>query len=58
MNFFSLTGRLCFGGKRFDGANVIFSVYFILKGHDTHINFLRLLFMVGMIFPLMQEHII
>ena len=54
--FFSLTGRLCSGGKRFDWANVIFAAYFILKGRDTHINFLRLLFMVGMICPLMQEH--
>ena len=54
--FFSLTGRLCSGGKRFDWANVIFAAYFILRGRDTHINFLRLLFMVGMICPLMQEH--
>ena len=44
------------GGKRFDWANVIFAAYFILRGRDTHINFLRLLFMVGMICPLMQEH--
>ena len=26
---------------------MIFAAYFILKGHDTHINFLRLFFMVG-----------
>ena len=56
MIFFSLTGRLCTGGKRFDRANVIFDAYFILRGRDTHINFLRLLFMVGMISTLMQEH--
>ena len=33
-----------------------FPSYFILRGHDTHINFLRLLFMVGMICPLIQGH--
>ena len=54
--FFSLTGRLCSGGKRFDWANVIFAAYFILRGRDTHVNFLRLLFMVVMICPLIQEH--
>ena len=42
-------------GKRFVFANVIFAAYFILRGHDTH--FLQLLlFLVGMIWPLMQEH--
>ena len=36
-------------------ANVTFAAYIILRGHDTH--FLRLLlFVVGMICPLMQEH--
>ena len=54
--FFSLRGRLCSGGKHFEWANLIFAAYFILKGHDTHINFLQLLFMVSMICPLMQEH--
>ena len=54
--FFFWTDRLCSGGKRFDWANVIFAAYFILRGLDTHINFLRLLSMVGMICPLMQEH--
>ena len=42
-----------FEGKRF--ANVIFAAYFILRGHDTHFRQL-LLFLVGMICPLMQEH--
>ena len=56
--FFSQTVRLCSEGKRFDWANVIFAAYFILRGRDTYINFLRLLFMVGMICPLMQEHFI
>ena len=28
----------------------------ILRGHDTHIDFLRLLLLVGMICPLIQEH--
>ena len=40
----------------FDWVNVIFAACFILRGHDTHIDFLRLLFLVGMICPLMQEH--
>ena len=31
---------------------MIFAAYFILKGRDPHINFLRLLFMVSMICPL------
>ena len=35
---------------------MIFSACFKLRGHDTHINFLRLLFLMGMICPLMQEH--
>ena len=36
-------------------ANVTFAADFILRGHDMH--FLRLLlFLVGMICPLMQEH--
>ena len=35
---------------------MIFAAFFILRGRDTHINFLLLLFMVGMIYPLMQEH--
>ena len=39
---FSLPGRLCSGGKRF-------ATYSILRGHDTHIDFLQLLFLVGMI---------
>ena len=45
MNSFTLTGRLYSGGKRFDSASVIFAAYFILRGRDTNINFLRLLFM-------------
>ena len=41
--------------KRFVWANVIFVAYFILRGHDRH--FLRLLlFLTGMICPLMQKH--
>ena len=35
---------------------MIFAACFKLRGHDTHINFLRLLFLMGMICPLMQEH--
>ena len=35
---------------------MIFAACFKLRGHDTYINFLRLLFLMGMICPLMQEH--
>ena len=35
---------------------VNFAACFILRGNDTHVDFLRLLFLVGMICPLMQEH--
>ena len=35
---------------------MIFAASFKLRGHDTHINFLLLLFLMGMICPLMQEH--
>ena len=45
--FFSLMGRLCSGEKRFDLAKLIFTDYFILRGRDTHIYFLRLLCLVG-----------
>ena len=40
----------------FEWVNVNFAACFILRGHDTHIDFLRLLFLVGMICPLMKEH--
>ena len=43
---FSLTGRLCSRGKRFDWSNVIFSAYFTLRGRDTHIDFLQSLCLV------------
>ena len=33
-------------GLRFDRANVTFDAYFLLRDHDTHIDFLRLLFQV------------
>ena len=37
-------------GLHFDCANyVIFAACFILRGRDTHIDFLRLLFLVSMI---------
>ena len=39
-----------------DGLDVIFAAYFILRGRDMHIDFLRLLFLVGVIWPLMQEN--
>ena len=53
---FSLEGRLCSGGFSFSWENVIFAAYFILRGCDTHIDFLRLLFLVWVICRLMQEH--
>ena len=60
MNFFShLMSRLrsgTSGVKCFDWANLIFATYFILRGHDRHIDFLQLLWLVGIICPLMQEH--
>ena len=42
-------GRLCSGEKRFNRANSIFADCFILRGRDTHIDFLR-----HMICPLMR----
>ena len=44
----------CSGGFSFKWENVIFAFY--LRGCDMHIDFLRLLFLVGVICPLMQEH--
>ena len=35
-----------------------FAAYYMLRGRDTHINSLQLLFMVGMICPLMEENFI
>ena len=35
---------------------MIFAAYFILTAGDRHIDFLRTLFLVGVISPLMQEH--
>ena len=39
---------------RFDLTNVIFAACFTLTGHDTHIDFLGVLFLVGRIGPLIQ----
>ena len=33
-DFFSLAGRLCSGGLRFDWANLIFADFFIVSGRD------------------------
>ena len=49
-------GYIIFWVLLFEWVNVNFAACFILRGHDTHIDFLRLLFLVGMICPLMQEH--
>ena len=43
-------------GLCFDRANVIFAAYFLLRDNDTHIDFLQLLFQVGMIYPSMQDN--
>ena len=41
--FFFRTGKLCFGGKRFDSDQMwLFVAYFILRGRETHIDFLPL----------------
>ena len=37
-------------------VNVNFAACFILRVHDTHIDFPRFLFLIGMICLLMQEH--
>ena len=55
---FSLAGRLCSGRFSCNWANVFFAAFFILWGRDTYIDFLRLLFLVDVICPLMQEHFI
>ena len=49
-------GYIIFWVLPFEWVNVNFAACFILRGHDTHIDFLRLLFLVSMICPLMQEH--
>ena len=54
MSFFFLTGILCSERLSFDSANMIFAAYFIPRGRDTQIDFLRLLFLVSEIWPLMQ----
>ena len=40
----------------FDLTNVIFAACFTLRGHDTHIDFLWVLFLVGRIGPLMKTY--
>ena len=49
-------GYIIFWVLLFEWVNVNFAACFILRGHDTRIDFLRLLFLFGMICPLMQEH--
>ena len=39
---------------RFDLTNVIFAACFTLRGHDTYVDFLGVLFVVGRIGPLIQ----
>ena len=54
-DFLSLAGRIWSEGFSFTWENVTFAACFILSGCDTHIDFLRLFFLVGVICPLMQE---
>ena len=54
-DFFS-RGYIIFWVLRFDWINVIFAACFILRGHDTDIDFLRLLFQIGKICALTQEN--
>ena len=52
---FSLSGRLCFGGKRFDWANMNFGR--LLNIFHTERSWHAYWFsLVGMISPLLQEH--
>jgi len=53
---FSLAGRLRSGGFSFNWENVTFAAFFILRCGDTHMDFMQLFFLVGVICPLMQEH--
>ena len=57
MNFFS-SGRICSGGffVLTEQTCIIFAACFILRGLEKHIDFLRFMFLVGIICPLMQEH--
>ena len=48
-------GYIIFWVLRFDWINVIFAACFMLRGHDTDIDFLRLLFLVGMVCALTRE---
>ena len=51
----SLTGRLCSGGVYILTEQTSVAACFMLRGRDTHIDFLWLLFLVDMmICPLMQ----
>ena len=50
--FFALAGRLCSGPF----CVILTTCFTQLGGHDTLIDFLWFLFLVGMISPLMQEH--
>ena len=57
MNFFS-SGRICSGGffVLTEQTCIIFAACFILRGLEKHVDFLRFMFLVGIICPLMQEH--
>ena len=53
--FFSLVVRLCSAlEETLLTKQLSFAAYFILRGHGSHIDFLRLLFLVGMICPLID----
>ena len=55
--FFSPLGRyMLWKVLHFHQANVILAACFTLRRHDTHIDLLLLLFLVGRICPLIQAH--
>ena len=55
MNFFS-SGRICSGGffVLTEQTCIIFAACFILRGLEKHIDFLRFMFLVGVIWPLLK----
>ena len=55
ISFFPSGGEIMLGRVlSLDLTNVIFAACFTVRGHDTHIDFLWVLFLVGRIGPLIQ----
>ena len=55
-SFFPSGGYMLWRVLSFDLTNVIFAACFTLRGHDTRIDFLWVLFLVARIGPLMQTY--